>query len=144
MQINAVNINTSGLGGDSRISFTRDRHITIGPMRNIPVCCSAAEYPHIAQSLAEMRKQEYQSAQDTSLLDIILYSPGWQNLSLSADEARLCNLLERKKAVFAAEARETLGLASVELLHLPALEAAGAIKRSHITPTDIFHIQGKM
>ncbi|MBO4548378.1 MAG: hydantoinase/oxoprolinase family protein, partial [Abditibacteriota bacterium] len=144
MQINAVSINTSGLGGDSRISFSRDRHITVGPVRNVPVCVVAAEYPSVADKLKDMSGRSFQTAQDTSLLDVLLYSPFCERLSLSVDESRLCRVLKEKGAMFASDAREELGLASNELLHLPALEAAGAIRRCHLTPTDIFHIQGKM
>ncbi|MBR4748642.1 MAG: DUF1638 domain-containing protein [Abditibacteriota bacterium] len=144
MQINAVSINTSGLGGDSRISFSRDRHITVGPVRNVPICSVAAAYPQVAGRLKDMSGRKYSTAPDTSQLDVLLYSPFWERVSLSPDETRLCGLLKEKGAMFASDARDALGLASNELLHLPALEAAGAIKRSHLTPTDLFHIQGRM
>ncbi|MBP5274745.1 MAG: hydantoinase/oxoprolinase family protein, partial [Abditibacteriota bacterium] len=144
MQINAVSINTCGLGGDSRISFTRDRKIAVGPVRNIPVCFAASRYPHIAERLEEMAGKSYQTAADTSLLDVAIYSSAFERQNLTPDEERLRSILRERGAVFAHDARDILGLASVEMLHLGQLEASGAIKRAHLTPTDLFHIQGKM
>lgn len=144
IHIDSAKISTTGLGGDSRIDFNRDRVITLGPMRNLPLCFCVSSYPFLGDRLKEIASQKLQGAYDASGLDILVYDNNINNVFLlNENEARLVELLKSEGAMFARDAYQRLGLASMELLHIPKLETMGVLKRSALTPTDILHINGK-
>lgn len=141
MSVDAVEVSTVGLGGDSRIDFTGDRRITIGPARNIPFCSLAAGDESVRRFLDEFDTRRYRGSSDASPLDVLaIGGPG--RLELSERERALINLLQQRPlpALWAAEA---LGLVSPRLLPTHRLEAAGMIKRGGLTPTDILHVSGR-
>ena len=52
--VRAVQITTSGLGGDSAVSFNRqDRVLDVGPYRAMPLCVLAQRYPQCLEVLQE-------------------------------------------------------------------------------------------
>lgn len=54
-RVKAVDIRTVGLGGDSHIKyFPKERLLTIGPQRVIPLCVAAEEYPHVLDELTAL------------------------------------------------------------------------------------------
>ncbi|MEN6402190.1 MAG: hydantoinase/oxoprolinase family protein, partial [Armatimonadia bacterium] len=52
--VEAADIATIGLGGDSHITFNADRELLVGPRRVLPVCYLAAEAPQIKDVLRRM------------------------------------------------------------------------------------------
>jgi N-methylhydantoinase A/oxoprolinase/acetone carboxylase beta subunit len=49
--VEAVDVNTMGLGGDSHIHGTSEKNMLIGPKRVVPLCKLAAEYPEVLPNL---------------------------------------------------------------------------------------------
>lgn len=141
MSVDAVEISTAGLGGDSRIGFTRDRRITIGPLRSIPFAYLAQQYPPVLEFLRSFDAKRFKGAIDASAMDVLVRS-GSAPLDLSSREAELLGLLDDGPRP-ALEAAAALGLPSPVLLPISRLEACGAIKRAALTPTDLLHVEGR-
>ncbi len=141
MSVDAVEVSTVGLGGDSRIDFTGDRRITIGPARNIPFCYLAAEHRSVREFLEKFDTRRYRKAPDASAMDVLV-TGGPGRLDLSEREQALLDALA-KGPVPALWAAEALDLPSPRLLPTHRLESAGMIKRAGLTPTDILHITGR-
>lgn len=141
MSVDAVEVSTVGLGGDSRIDFTNDRHITVGPSRNIPFCCLASEHASVREFLDRFDARRFRGAQSASPMDVLVLG-GPRRLDLTEREAALLDALQSgpMPALWAAEA---LSLPSPALLPTSRLEAAGMIKRAGLTPTDLLHVSGR-
>jgi len=140
MAVDAVEISTVGLGGDSRIDFDRDRKIIVGPRRNIPFAYAAECYPQVMEHLKSFDVRRYSKTEDASLLDVLVLDSS-RMPELTARESRLIDLL-RTGPVSVLTATWKLGLPSHLLLPLSRLESWGTIKRVGLTPTDILHVRG--
>ena len=141
MSVDAVEITTVGLGGDSRIDFTRDREITVGPTRNIPLCYLAEHHPAIMSFLNDFDERRHRGAMDASAMDVLVLSADGK-LDLTERESQLVALLSEGPSPASVAARE-LGLPSPMLLPTSRLEACGMVKRSALTPTDLLHVNGE-
>lgn len=141
MSIDLVDICTVGLGGDSRIDFTPDRHITVGPVRNIPIAYTAAQSSSVEDFIKSLDKYAYVGAYDASALDILV--PGGNgSLDLTNQERSLLDLL-RDGPVPAVRAAAALKVPHLSLLPTTRLESCGMVKRSALTPTDLLHVTGR-
>ncbi len=141
MSIDAVEISTVGLGGDSRIDFTGERKIKVGPVRNVPLCFTASEHPEIMQFLNDFDELRYSNVQDASYLDVLV--PGVSSeMDYTDREKQLLDIVTNGPTT-AMDATAILGLPSISLLPLSRLEKCGAIRRSALTPTDLMHVTGE-
>jgi N-methylhydantoinase A/oxoprolinase/acetone carboxylase beta subunit len=52
--IEAVDVHTCGLGGDSEIHFDRDGHMRVGPRRVVPLSLLAQQFPQMLDTLREL------------------------------------------------------------------------------------------
>lgn len=131
--VEAVNMRTAGLGGDSYVHLDRERGLQIGPQRVVPLAMFAAEYP---QMLPILRRQ--------AAAERLHYDAGHFIVAKSelpaGDLGVLSTLRDRPAAV------EQLMLASgypYEVrMRMEALERAGYIIRAAFTPTDALHVCG--
>lgn len=140
MNVDVADIMTVGLGGDSRIDFTRDRKITIGPVRNIPLCYMAQEHQHIWAFLDGFPMDKYAGSYDAGAMDVIVLATA-PSLDLTTAEEKLVAILKHGPLP-AMEAAKQLKLHDAVLLPISRLESAGIIKRSALTPTDLLHVTG--
>lgn len=141
MSVDAVEVSTVGLGGDSRIDFTGDRRLTVGPTRNIPFCCLAAEHKSVKKFLEDFEARRHAGASSALTMDVLVPS-GPQRLELTDRESALMNLLKGGPMPVLLAAK-LLGLPSPALLPTNRLEAAGMLKRAGLTPTDLLHVTGQ-
>ncbi|MBI2842521.1 MAG: DUF1638 domain-containing protein [Armatimonadetes bacterium] len=141
MSVDVVDICTVGLGGDSRIGFTRDRKITIGPVRNVPISYLASQYKQVKGFLNDFDEMRHAGAYDASAMDILVRS-GKGVISPTDREAALLELIQ-DGPVSAIRAADALDLPSPSLLPTSRLEASGILKRSSLTPTDMLHAAGR-
>lgn len=141
MSVDAVEISTAGLGGDSRIDFTRDRRITIGPVRNVPIACLADEHPRVREWLEELDSRKWRGEMDASAMDVLLLG-GRVELTLTDRERQLADML-RGGPIPAALAAQRMGIPSIALLPTSRMETCGMLKRSALTPTDLLHVTGQ-
>ena len=136
--VEAVDVHTTGLGGDSHVRFDRQRRLVIGPKRVVPLCLLASEQPEV---LGELRRQaasperedaaaqfvmswrrpvNWLSNEDRELLDRLETGP--QSLALLTHEARYSWLVRRR---------------------IEELEARRVVQRAGFTPTDALHVLGR-
>ncbi len=141
MSVDVVEMSTVGLGGDSRIDFTRERDIVIGPTRNLPLAYVASEHPSVRRFLERFDRRHCLKATDASALDVLI-AGGAGNLGLTAPEAALMALVAQGP-IPAIEAAARLGTPNHKFLPLARLEQAGMVKRCALTPTDLLHVSGE-
>lgn len=140
MSVDAVEISTAGLGGDSRIDFTPDRKITVGPVRNLPFAYLAHEHESVRDFLHKFNEKRYRGMTSAACLDVLVLSSSVP-MELTEGEQRLVEML-RGGPVPALDAARLMGLPSHALLPTSRLEACGMVKRSALTPTDLLHVTG--
>lgn len=138
--IEAVDVHTSGLGGDSHVRFGVEGKLRIGPRRVIPLALLASEHDHVVEHLQRMtalpldrrpdeagefvvagRKPEMEIApEDAEILQRLAAGP--QPIVGLAEDAKRGWLLNRR---------------------LRDLEARGLARRVAFTPTDALHVLGR-
>ena len=137
--VSAVDMHTTGLGGDSLIDYTDPQIPVVGPTRVLPIGRLAERYPEITERLARIEGSINRSAR---------YQPtdfyGVWTLPVEgtiADEYR--DALERvgTSPVGEAEATDVRQWLATER-SLDRLMAAGLVIRSGLTPTDVFNAAG--
>lgn len=138
--VDAVDVSTVGLGGDSRVDFSASRRLVIGPQRSVPIAYLASIYSSVDDFIKRFDPLPYKQWSDASPLDILILDGSASN-ELSRLEKDLVNLL-KDEPVPAVVAAERLGLASHRLLPVGRLESIGVIRRAGLTPTDILHATG--
>lgn len=141
MSVDAVQVSTAGLGGDSRLDFTRERRVSVGPTRSIPLCALAQEFAYVKDWLANFDIGRHRGDLDACALDVLVLGET-SRIRVGPREEQLLDIL-RRGPVPAMQAADELGLPSHILLPLSRLEACGAIKRSALTPTDLLHVSGR-
>jgi N-methylhydantoinase A/oxoprolinase/acetone carboxylase beta subunit len=141
MSVDAVEISTAGLGGDSRIDFTADRSITVGPVRNIPFAYLAHEHKSVQDFLASFDTGRVTGMTDASVLDVLVLSHSVK-MKLTDRERVLVDILKTGPTPVR-HAAVKMELPSHILLPTSRLEACGMVKRAALTPTDLLHVTGK-
>ncbi|MDO8586414.1 MAG: hydantoinase/oxoprolinase family protein [Armatimonadota bacterium] len=141
MNVDVADILTVGLGGDSRIDFTRDRKIRIGPVRNIPLAYLAHEHKSVEDFLTAFDVRRHAGAYDASAMDVLVLASDTLP-DATRSERRLIDLL-RGGPIPATVAAKELKMHDASLLPVSRLEAVGAVKRSALTPTDLLHVTGQ-
>lgn len=135
----AIQVQTTGLGGDSLITFDRNEYITLGPRKAAPLCWLASRWPEVIVELQEMQSCEE-----------------WHTLSLSEFFYRIrplekgLQLGEEELAILAALSQGPLSIEKLShavnsrpyFLKTEHLEFLGLIGKSGLTPTDLMHIDG--
>lgn len=137
--VEAIDVQTVGLGGDSRVWLDGERELCIGPRRVVPLCMLAARYEGVAERLRQQLGQQV--------------GPGLGEFFVA--QRREWNH-DGEAPAFAAELRERLlqeplTLAQIHEIsrypqlysrYLERLEREGAIVRAGLTPTDAAHALG--
>lgn len=137
--IEAVDVHTTGLGGDSHVRVGEDRQLSIGPKRAIPLCLLASEHPHVTARLREAAA---------------IPPARWDNESVEflALGRRTRDRLDEIEAEIVA--RAAAGPAPVDDFtdrsragalvrrRLADLQVRGLLRRAAFTPTDALHVLG--
>ncbi len=141
--VEAVDVHTTGLGGDSHVRFDRQGRLLIGPRRVVPLCLLASEHPEVIDELRRQaaspkredvgqlrwhaqfvvswpRRVNWLSDEDMALLRRLEAGP--QSLALLTREVRYGWLLRRR---------------------IEELEARRVVQRAGFTPTDALHVLGR-
>jgi len=78
--VEAVKIDTHGLGGDSEILYDREqRSFTIGPHKVMPLCVLAEKYPKVLEDLKAYIDEPWTKTNMARF--IVLRKPTWPDLS---------------------------------------------------------------
>lgn len=139
--VKAMEIRTTGLGGDSLISLEKGS-FTIGPRRVAPVAWLGETAPGttVALDYVEAHLPRFQqSMQHAQLLTLTGHN---RQIDLTHEEKRIVELLLRRPYTVDELTRET-GVLYPSLLPLARLESAYIVQRCGFTPTDFLHKTGR-
>lgn len=137
--VEAIDIHTLGLGGDSRVAIAPEGEPVIGPRRVIPLCLAADRFPSVLAAL----ETEVLQADPSGYFGMLL--PGKPMGSADAEplELRVRTLLERGP-VSLRKVLETERIRSQSMKRLDEMEHRGLFSWCGFTPTDALHVLGKM
>jgi N-methylhydantoinase A/oxoprolinase/acetone carboxylase beta subunit len=126
-RVEAVNVRTVALGGDSEIRVSARRQIHIGPERVTPLCFARAVFPDLMDRM--------RTTGDTRFFMASKQKHG----RLTPVETKLVDHLRNNGPQSIREIEETLeGVYLVER-YLRALKGKGAVEGVGMTPTDVLH-----
>jgi N-methylhydantoinase A/oxoprolinase/acetone carboxylase beta subunit len=146
--VEAVDVHTAGLGGDSHVRLDGEGRLLIGPRRAVPLCLLASEHPAVADELlrqAALDRRPIGDGQgrrrDPGAAEFVtLGRPGNGRLAEDYHEM-LAELAGGPQALLRLH---ELGRAGPLLRQrFEALEAWGLVRRAAFTPTDALHVLGR-
>jgi N-methylhydantoinase A/oxoprolinase/acetone carboxylase beta subunit len=142
--VEAIDVHTIGLGGDSRVWFDEGRALRIGPRRVVPIALLAAEHPTVCDVL----RQQTAALTDTHRGDdalgqfLLLQREEWRHDGEHPPFERA--LMERlaRGPLALASLREVVPHPRLYARYFAALERSGVVARAGLTPTDAAHVLG--
>jgi len=140
--VEAIDVHTVGIGGDSRVWLDEAREIHIGPKRVLPLAWLATRYPGVVESLRAPFPHK-SSAISSSLWEFLLlqreYVPGESGEPPFAED--LVELLRRGPCSMA-RVYEVMRHPELYARYLSRLEEGGWVVRAGFSPTDAAHVLG--
>ncbi len=136
--VEAVDVRTTGLGGDSLVRLDGERRLLIGPGRVVPLCLLASDHPDV---VAELERQAAQGGDEPWVGQFALLQRRPVNALADEERSLLRSLADGPRPVTAL-LREG-GYPLVALRRLERLEALGLVARAGFTPTDALHVLGR-
>jgi N-methylhydantoinase A/oxoprolinase/acetone carboxylase beta subunit len=134
--VEAVDVRTSGLGGDSEVSFDRQLRLRVGPRKAVPLSLLAQSFPAVLtrlRALAELERLPDHPAQ------FALRNPDRAPPAhLSPLERRVWDVLELEPRHVSDVVRNASGLEA-----LRRLADAGLASLAAFTPSDAMHVLGR-
>jgi len=141
--VKAVDMLTSGLGGDSEIFFHRLKW-TLGPKRITPVSwLSTVENfaDRIRQSLESAQERPDDWSESTIPLQFLFPTGKKPGYHLTTREQIIYDALADGPLMLC-QLMDILGTANWKMVKSGRLESSGTLQRAGLTPTDIFHSEG--
>ena len=141
--VNAVDVRTCGLGGDSHIQFLGSQ-LKIGPRRACPVCLAAVEHEEIIEHLGrlDVLSRNAQRSFPVSLADFVVQSRPAVGLQLNWQERAVLDQIKDGPAPLL-DILDRMDGSHLHVQGINQLEERGVVQRIGLTPTDLLHAQGK-
>jgi N-methylhydantoinase A/oxoprolinase/acetone carboxylase beta subunit len=139
--VKALDIRTSGLGGDSLILHEKGRFY-IGPKRVAPIAWLGQYYPGTGAALDFIKDNLKHFSRTTMTMQIIAKTGDKKDLPLNPIEEKILTLLEQRPYSID-ELVPLTGVLSEWTLPLHRLEERFIIQRCGLTLTDLLHIDGR-
>lgn len=134
--VEAVDVRTSGLGGDSEVGFDRRTRLTVGPRKAMPLSLLAHTFPAVLTQLRGLAELERPPDHPT---EFAFRNPDRTLLPhLSALEQRVWDALAIEPRQVSAIVRNDSGLEA-----LRRLADAGLATLAAFTPSDAMHVLGR-
>ncbi len=139
--VQAANLLSIALGGDSHITYTREGQIAVGPERVLPLSHLAATQPEVGKRLRALaRRQWAQATPDWLEYWYLLREPPAGLLETPHAQALVDLLRSGPQPVPDI-------LKHLKVLHIGQVEAADLLRqevigKAGLTPTDLMHIEG--
>ena len=140
--VEAADISTTGLGGDSHLDFTVDRRLLVGPGRVVPLCYLCHRHPAAAQTLMALDPSTILDRSGAAALEFFVLSVGDDSAPLDAHERAIVAAL-KGGPLTRVQLAGRVGAPAPSLLRTRRLEELGILLRSGLTPTDILHVSGE-
>ncbi len=128
-RVKAVDIWTTGLGGDSRLDFIGGL-IAIGPDRVLPIETACMQYPALLKKMKDLHKTEFLIAFDRDASN------------LSAGEGTVFDLIRAKGPITLTEVMQALPDVFLSAEYAKRLIARNYVIVTGPTPTDVLHVAG--
>ncbi len=138
--VQALAINTSGLGGDSLITYEQGR-FEVGPRRVVPVARLASHQPRTVEALDYLEATPTAERQPPRNMWLFFATGHPQDQKLAPAQAVVFDLLRQRPHSLAELSRTTNALHPT-LRSLQELEARHLVQRGGLTPTDLLHASG--
>jgi N-methylhydantoinase A/oxoprolinase/acetone carboxylase beta subunit len=139
--VQAANLLSIALGGDSHIALNREKHIAIGPERVVPLAYLAHQYPQVARRLKALaRRQWAQATPDWLEYWYLLREPHESLLETGQQKSLVEFLCDSPKPL--PEILNHLGVLHVGQVSAQELLRQEVIGKAGLTPTDLMHIEG--
>jgi len=136
--VEAVDIHTVGIGGDSLVEIDAQGDILLGPCRAIPLCLLANDYPGV---LANLKRQVLEKNWEKTAGQFIINGRSQTN-HLEKQERELLFRMEKEPLPLLAVTRDRKKF--VTKRRIEQLEKRFLLHRSAFTPTDALHVLGQM
>lgn len=137
--VEAVDVHTVGLGGDSTIRLHAPRQLTIGPQRVVPLSLLASQYPEVVDDL---RGQVTAPPRDDAAAQFLLTRRP-PTRPLDEDEAALLKRLAYGPTSISRLTRE-FRFGALLQHRIERLVGERLILRAGFTPTDALHALGRL
>jgi N-methylhydantoinase A/oxoprolinase/acetone carboxylase beta subunit len=137
--VEAVDVHTVGLGGDSHVRLNPDRRLVIGPRRVVPLSLLAEQYPQI---LDELQSQGMAPVR-AELANQFLLARRPPTRPLTDDEGAIMDRLAKGPVSLAFLVRESR-FGTLVLRRVEELVAERLVLRAGFTPTDALHALGRL
>jgi len=139
--VQAANLFSIALGGDSHITWTRDGQILVGPGRVLPLSHLASDHEDVARRLHALARRQWAQATPDWLEYWYLLREPPNGLLENAQQVALVNLL-RDGPLPVPELVKHL-----KVLHVGQIDAAELLRqevigKAGLTPTDLMHLEG--
>jgi N-methylhydantoinase A/oxoprolinase/acetone carboxylase beta subunit len=129
-RVEAVDMWTTALGGDSEVRAGRDGGLLIGPERVTPLCHAAEMFPGLMEKMANLSQARF-----------LFASPREHRLSPS--EGRIVKVLRDKGPLAPAELKREMEDLILLDSYVRDLRSRGVVQGIGLTPTDILHASGR-
>ena len=134
--VEAVQIDTHGLGGDSEIQYDRDRRqFSIGPHKVMPLCILAARYPEVLNDLTDFVDAPWTKTNMARFI-VMRKDPGLKTKLTAQQSALVDQVKKHPQSMQSVFAERHFALALKRLIETGVLTTAG------FTPTDAAHVCG--
>ncbi len=139
-RVQAADITTEGVGGDSFIQVSKDRILNVGPQRVFPLSWATSNYPYLYEELKTIYDKNYFPI-NSQPTNILVYIKDPVNFDLTDTEKNILKILRKEPHSLYYIARKLDR--AVDILPWKRLVNSGSLHRASLTPTDILHIEGK-
>ena len=139
--VKALDIRTSGLGGDSLIAWEEGRFV-IGPKRVAPIAWLGTMYPGAQRAMEVVDSHLSRYAVSTRDLQILALTGKTDNTTFTPLEEKIIELL-RIRPHSVEELVDKTGVLFIQALGLHRLEERYIIQRCGLTLTDLLHVTGQ-
>ena len=134
--IEAIDVHTCGLGGDSEVYFGRDRRLTVGPRKAMPLSLMATQFPQVLADLTLLAAEEYPPTHATQYA---FRNPGRDaEAGLDRLERRIWDALTEVPQRLSSITRSAPGVDA-----LRRLVDRGLATLAGFTPSDAMHVLGR-
>ena len=134
--VSSIDIVTSGIGGDSEVIIDKNKGITTGTNRVIPLCTLSSTYKCVSVKLKEILSNK---PKHTRPLPVFYVLTSGNIKNLNDYEMSIVNAL-KDGPVDILTLCDRIGV-SIYAFRDTELEKRGIIAKSTLTPTDVMHIQ---
>jgi len=135
--VEAADVHTVGLGGDSHVRLNREGRLLIGPRRVVPLCLLASEHPGVVDAL----KRQVMTGQWENLGEQFVLVQRRTAHGLSREDQDLLRHLTEGPRPLVSLFKE-MPYRSLVLRQISNLEAQRLVMRAGFTPTDALHVLG--